>query len=117
VIEGAVGLKDKNWNLSLGAIKDIEQGKLDFITQGQVRLGDRWRLSGYYRYDLENEEIREEKFSLWRDLHCLATQLSMKVYPEKEYWIMFYIKAFPEAWIKFYTESFPQIGELEYPGL
>ncbi|GAI04591.1 unnamed protein product, partial [marine sediment metagenome] len=39
------------------------------------------------------------------------------VYPEKEYWIMFYIKAFPEAWIKFYTESFPQIGELEYPGL
>lgn len=117
VIRGTVGLKDKNWNLSLGATKDIEEGKLDFITQGQVRLGDRWRLSGYYRYDLENEEIREEKFSLWRDLHCLATQLSMKVYPEKEYWIMFYIKAFPEAWIKFYTESFPQIGELEYPGL
>jgi len=43
-----------------------------------VRLGDRWRLSGYYRSDLENEEIREEKFSLWRDLHYLAAQLKIK---------------------------------------
>ena len=117
VIKGEVGLKDKNWNLSLGATKDIDAGKFDFIAQGKVGLGDRWRFSGYYRYDLENEKKREEKYSLWRDLHCLATQLSVKVYPEREYWIMFYIKAFPEAWIKFYTESFPQIGEIEYRGL
>ena len=117
VIKGGVGLKNKNWNLSLGATKDIEEGRFDFVAQGKVTLGDKWRFSGYYRYDLENEEIREEKYSLWRDLHCLATQLSVKIYPEREYWVMFYIKAFPEAWIKFFTESFPRIGEIEYPGL
>lgn len=117
VIEGEVGLKGGSWNLSLGARKVIDEGRFDFVAQGKVRLGDRWRFSGYYKYDLENEEIREEKYSLWRDLHCLATQLSVEIRPETEYWIMFYIKAFPEAWVKFYTESFPQIGELEYPGL
>jgi hypothetical protein len=117
VMKGEVGLEDKNWNLSLGAVKDIEERKFDFIAQGRLTLGDKWRFSGYYRYDLENEEIQEEKYSLWRDLHCLATQLSVKVYPKTEYWIMFYIKAFPEAWIKFSAEALPQIGEVEYPGL
>jgi len=116
-MQGGVGLKNKNWNLSLGVTKDIEEGRFDFAAQGRLTLGDKWRFSGYYRYDLENEEIGEERYSLWRDLHCLATQLSVKIYPEREYWIMFYIKAFPEAWIKFSAESFPQIGEVEYPGL
>ncbi|MBA7688455.1 hypothetical protein ES703_96936 [subsurface metagenome] len=101
----------------MGITKDIEEGRFDFAAQGRLTLGDKWRFSGYYRYDLENEEIQEEKYSLWRDLHCLATQLSVKIYPEREYWIMFYIKAFPEAWIKFSAESFPQIGGVEYPGL
>jgi len=117
VMQGGVGLKNKNWNLGLGVTKDIEEGRFDFVAQGRLTLGDKWRFSGYYRYDLENEEIQEERYSLWRDLHCLATQLSVKIYPEREYWIMFYIKAFPEAWIKFSAESFPQIGEVEYPGL
>ncbi len=110
VMQGGLGLKNKNWNLSLGVTKDIDEGRFDFVAQGKVTLGDKWRFSGYYRYDLENEKIGEERYSLWRDLHCLATQLSVKIYPEREYWIMFYIKAFPEAWIKFSAESFPQIG-------
>ena len=116
VTKGGVGLKNKNWNLGLGITKDIEEGRFDFVAQGKVTLGDKWRFSGYYRYDLKNEKIGEEKYSLWRDLHCLATQLSVKIYPEREYWIMFYIKVFPEAKIKFFAESFPQIGEVEYPG-
>ncbi|TET45462.1 LPS-assembly protein LptD, partial [Candidatus Aerophobetes bacterium] len=68
VMQGGVGLKNKNWNLGLRVTKDIEERRFDFVAQGRLTLGDKWRFSGYYRYDLENEEIQEEKYSLWRDL-------------------------------------------------
>jgi len=113
IINSDLRLKEKEWYIDLGLRKDLSKNVNDFIFQGGTELGKKWRLSTFIRYNLEKKETSEEKYSLWRDLHCWAAQLSVETKPEKEYWIIFHIKAFPQYWIKFSPESFPwiEIGE------
>jgi len=110
-IANNLDLKGKSWHLNIGVKKDVEEGIDDFVLQGEVNLGKKWKLSGYSCYDLVENEVSEESYSIWRDLHCWAAQLSYKRRPEREYSIMFYIKAFPEYWLKFYPGIFPYFGE------
>lgn len=113
IINSNLRLKEKEWYVDLGLRKDISKNVNDFIFQGGTELGKKWRLSTFIRYNLDKKETSEEKYSLWRDLHCWAAQLSVETKPEKEYWIIFHIKAFPQYWIKFSPESLPwiEIGE------
>ena len=104
-----IDLKGRNWHINAGIKRDIDEGENDFILQGGLNIGKKWRVSGYNSYDLETKEILEEKYSIWRDLHCWAAQLSIKVKPEREYWAMFYIKAFPQIRIEFYPEAPPYV--------
>jgi len=104
-----IDLKGKNWHINAGIKRDIDEEENDFILQGGLNIGKKWRISGYNRYDLETKEILEENYSIWRDLHCWAARLSIKVKPEREYWAMFYIKAFPQIWVEFYPETAPYV--------
>ncbi|MEA1964312.1 MAG: putative LPS assembly protein LptD [Candidatus Aerophobetes bacterium] len=108
-IISSLDLKGKNWHINAGVNKDVDEGENDFILQEGISLGKKWRISGYDRYDLETGKISEEKYSIWRDLHCWAAQLSIKVKPEREYWAMFYIKAFPQIRVEFYPEAPPYV--------
>ncbi len=112
-IESDLSLKSKIWNLTLGLRKYADDRVTDFITRGGIKLGKN-RITASLRYDLEGKKIREETYSFWRDLHCWAVRLFLKnkygTESEKEYWIMFYIKAFPHHWIKYH----PGFEELEY---
>jgi len=106
-ITSSLDLKGKSWRLNAGLKKDVDEDVNDFILQGEVTLGEKWKLSGYRCYDLDEDEVSEERYSLWQDLHCWAAQLSYQKRPETEYSIKFYIKAFPEYWLKFYSEALP----------
>ena len=112
-IESDLSLKGKIWNLTLGLRKYTDDRVTDFITQGGIKFGKN-QIAASLRYDLEGKKIREEAYSFQRDLHCWAVRLFLKnkygAKLEKEYWIMFYIKAFPHHWIKFH----PEFEELEY---
>ena len=111
-LETNLGLKDSSWSMKLGMRKYYvnELVQTDIITQGNFKLGEKWEISGYLRYNLEDKDIREEVYSLQRDLHCWAARLFLKEKPEREYWISFYIKAFPQHWVKYYSEP----GGLEF---
>jgi len=113
IINSDLRLKEKEWYVDLGLRKNLGENVNDFVFQGGTELGKKWKLSTFIRYNLEKKETSEEKYSLWRDLHCWAAQFSIETKPEKEYWIIFHIKAFPQYWIKFSPESFPwiEIGE------
>ena len=112
-IESDLSLKGKIWNLTLGLRKYTDDRVTDFITRGGIKFGKN-QITASVRYDLEGKKIREEAYSFQRDLHCWAVRLFLKnkygAESEKEYWIMFYIKAFPHHWIKFH----PELEELEY---
>lgn len=105
-----LGLKSSSWNMKLGVERYIDgQASTDIITQGNFKVGEKWEISGYLRYNLEKKNIQEEVFSLQRDLHCWAVRLFLKEKPEREYWIGFYIKALPQHWIRYH----PMIKLLE----
>ena len=106
-LTGALDLKGKSWHLNIGIKKDVDEDIDDFILQGELSLGKKWKLSGYRCYDMLKDELSEERYFLWRDLHCWAAQLSYQRKPETEYSIKFYIKAFPEYWLKFYSGALP----------
>jgi len=89
------------WHLNLGLEKDVDEGINDFTIQADVNLGRKWKVSGYGKYDLIENQLSEERYTIWRDLHCWGVQLSYQRKPETDYSIMFYIKAFPQYWIKF----------------
>jgi len=112
-IESDLSLKGKIWNLTLGLRKYTDDRVTDFITRGGIKFGKN-QIAASIRYDLEGKKIREEVYSFQRDLHCWAVRLFLKnkygAELEKEYWIMFYIKAFPHHWIKYH----PEFEELEY---
>jgi len=109
IINSDLSLKDKNWYVDLGWRKNYAENINDFIFQGGTELGAKWRLSTFIRYDLDKKETSEEKYSLWRDLHCWGAQLSVKTKPEREYWVIFYIKAFPQYWVKFSPQASPWV--------
>jgi hypothetical protein len=112
-IESDLALKGKIWNLTLGLRKYTDDGVTDFITRGGIKFGKN-QIAASLRYDLEREKIREEVYSFQRDLHCWGVRLFLKnnygAELEKEYWVMFYIKAFPHHWVKYH----PELEELEY---
>ena len=97
----SLDLKGKMWHLNLGLKKDVDEGINDFTIQADVNLGRKWKVSGYGKYDLIENQLSEERYTIWRDLHCWGVQLSYQRKPETDYSIMFYIKAFPQYWIKF----------------
>jgi hypothetical protein len=112
-IESNLSLKGKIWNLTLGLRRYTDDRVTDFVMQGGIKLGKN-QIAASIRYDLEGEKMRKEVYSFQRDLHCWAMRLFLEneygADSEKEYWIMFYIKAFPHHWIKYH----PEVEELEY---
>ena len=112
-IESDLSLRGKIWNLTLGLRKYTDDRVTDFVTQGGIKFGKN-QIAASLRYDLEGKKMREEVYSWQRDLHCWAVRLFLKntygAKLEKEYWIMFYIKAFPHRWIRYH----PEMEELEY---
>jgi len=109
-IKGSLGLKGNQWNLKVGMKRYPQQDLTDITAQGGFSLGEKWRISGYLRYDWEKKNIEEEVYSAWWDLHCWAVRFFLKNKPEKEYWIALHIRAFPGHWIKYH----PELELLEY---
>ncbi len=98
-IANSLDLEGKNWHLNLGfrkyIDKDTDVDVRELFGEIGLNLGEKWRISSYATYDMEEREIKEIGYSIWRDLHCWAAQLSIKEKPIKDYSITLYIKAFP----------------------
>ncbi len=96
LIEGEVSLKNENWHLDAKIEKDIEEKVHEIELRGGFSLDERWKFSFSRDYDVMKDELSEERYSVWRSLHCWAFELSYQIKPEKEYEVGFYIKAFLE---------------------
>ena len=97
LIRTNLDVRRKNWRLNLGFRKyadDVNVAQL--FSEVGLNLDKKWRISGYTTYDIKKREVKEIGYSIWRDLHCWAAQLSIREKPEKDYSIIFYIKAFPQ---------------------
>lgn len=98
-IENSFDLEGENWHLNLGFKKHIDEDTDVDVRElfGEIRLnlGKKWEISCYATYDMEEKEIKEIGYSIWRDLHCWAVRISIKEKPGRNYEITLWIKAFP----------------------
>ena len=72
------------------------------------RINPKWKLSYYQRYEIGNNPslktgLREQEYSVARDLHCWVMEMTYNVTRDKgeSIWFVMRLKAFPEMEFNF----------------
>jgi len=91
---------NSDFSLGIGHRYERKGGK-EMISQLNWRLNPKWKFKIYERYqfaDVRGKGLREQEYTLSRDLHCWETDLTYNVNREKgeTLWLVFRLKAFPE---------------------
>lgn len=63
------------------------------------RFNPKWKLRVYQRFEAETNTLKEQEYSLYRDLHCWTMEITFNTTRGEgnTIWIIFRIKAFPET--------------------
>ena len=74
-------------------------------TSFSYKVNPKWRIQTYNRFDLRSGILKEQEFSVTRDLHCWTMDINFneKRNEGNEIWIVFTLKAFPDMAIDFGT--------------
>ena len=96
----------KNFHVALGYRYTYDEGDVDPHNQLTFdlnwKINSKWDIGVYERFDLEDNEIAEQQFSITRDLHCWEVEFSYDVdggnFMKDDFtmWLAFRIKAFPD---------------------
>lgn len=67
------------------------------------RVNPKWKFRAYGRYDSRKDLVREQEYSIIRDLHCWEMEMNYNNTPGlgNSIWIIFRIKAFPAMSFEF----------------
>ncbi|MDP2939740.1 MAG: LPS export ABC transporter periplasmic protein LptC [Candidatus Omnitrophota bacterium] len=67
------------------------------------RLNPKWKFRIYQRYESRTDRIREQEYSIIRDLHCWEMDINYNYTPGlgNSIWLVFRIKAFPKMSFEF----------------
>ena len=92
-----------DWSWGVG-YRYERKGSRQLTTAGEYRLNPKWKFKVYESFELaRSKDLREQEYSIYRDLHCWVVQLTYNV--TREYgegiWLTFRLKAFPEMGIDF----------------
>jgi len=96
-------------NFSLGKDRSIgigqryqRKGGKEFTFDTHWRINPKWKFGVYERYQFADitgyrKGLREQEYSLIRDLHCWSVELSYNIQEEhgNSIWVVFRLKAFP----------------------
>ena len=85
--------EDWFWDIGFREYRDYQVKRL--FTQVGTTLGKKWLISSKLNWNLISGTLEEEEYSLWRDLHCWAAEVSLKLKPRQEYRLTLYLTAFP----------------------
>lgn len=63
------------------------------------RFNPKWKLRVYQRFEAETSTLKEQEYTLYRDLHCWTMEITFNTTRGEgnTIWIIFRIKAFPET--------------------
>lgn len=76
-----------------------------FTTQLTYRLNKDWKFRVYERWEQETGGLREQEYTIYKDLHCWQVGLNYNVRRDhgEGIFLVFKIKAFPESGVEFNT--------------
>ncbi len=112
-------LQSSNFELYFSDPRESDQWSLNFRKRWTRDVDDqiesefnyiinpKWKLRNYYRFDIDAGLVKEQEYTVTRDLHCWEMDIS---YNEtrgqgSEIWMVFRMKAFPEIGFDF-SKSF-----------
>ncbi len=93
--------KDR-WDFGLGH-RYQRLGESELTSEFSWRINPKWKVCIYERFQFDTDSLKEQEYSIYRDLHCWEMQISYNVkrgYGET-IWIIFRLKAFPEVGFEF----------------
>ncbi len=95
--------KDR-WSYSLGKrfSSDIDD---QITTQLDYKINPKWKFSIYRRFDIMNNILKEQQYTITRDLHCWEMDINFNERSGEgsEIWFVFRLKAFPDMGLDFGT--------------
>ncbi|MBL7158611.1 MAG: LPS-assembly protein LptD [Candidatus Omnitrophica bacterium] len=84
---------------------------------GQVtyRLNEKWKFQIYQSYDLQDQRVREQQYTIYRDLHCWTAEASYDIRTQTVngiseldhiFWLTFTLKAFPDIPVELFKTTY-----------
>ncbi len=94
-------LTSRPWDASLTFrySRGSDPGNANYWTEGAVAfsLTRKWRVNYGIQYDLDDQEIASQEFTVYRDLHCWEAQFTGRYFEEEwRYYFRINVKALPE---------------------
>ncbi|MFA5088137.1 MAG: LPS assembly protein LptD [Candidatus Omnitrophota bacterium] len=93
-----------NWNFSIGKRYNVDAD--DQITaEWSYVINPKWKIRVYERFDAQNGILKEQNYSITRDLHCWEMEINFNETRNEgdEILLVFRLKAFPDIGFDFGT--------------
>ncbi|PIU41053.1 MAG: hypothetical protein COS99_06870 [Candidatus Omnitrophica bacterium CG07_land_8_20_14_0_80_42_15] len=86
----------EKWQLGIGHRYEAEHSS-QLTADVRYKLTPKWQVRAYERYQFKENDLKEQEYSIIRDLHCWTVELIYNIYrPEGEtIWLVFRLKALP----------------------
>ena len=96
--------QDNKWDFGLGRRFALEAD--DQITMElNYRINPKWKFKIYRRFDVDGDTLKEQEYTVTRDLHCWEMDINFNETRGEgsEIWFVFRLKAFPDFGFDFGT--------------
>jgi hypothetical protein len=90
------------WSVDIGKRWSREVDD-QLTTAFNYKINPKWALRTYTRFDLRNGILKEQEYTVRRDLHCWTMDINFNETRRQgnEIWIVFTLKAFPDLALDF----------------
>lgn len=98
------------WQLGLGW-RFSKDSSRQLTTETSCRIGPKWKVRTYHRYEFEGSKLQEREYGIARDLHCWVAELTYNIRDAETIWLAFRLKAYPDLPLEVETMYHePKIG-------
>jgi hypothetical protein len=93
------GVRPWDASLTLRYSRGADPDNASYWADGSIAYSPsrKWRLNYSFHYDLEEQEVASQEYTIYRDMHCWEAQFTRRYYEgEWEYYFRISVKAIPE---------------------
>jgi len=101
--------KDK-WRFGVGHRYE-EKFSSQVTAEAEAVITPKWKCRAFGIYEFKGSELKEQEYSITRDLHCWEAEFTYSARDVHTFWLIFRLKAFPELPFKLGTSYYrPSTG-------
>ncbi len=90
--------QDDDWSIGVGHRYERKFNK-QLTAELSYKINPKWRIRAYERFEFDVGDLKEQEYTIYRDLHSWSVELSFNQTRGEgsTIWLVFRIKAFPET--------------------